>query len=65
MCNLSDWVEEIGIKKGRSEMLDEQVEKKLNKEKPVAVIAEELEMTEEEIVESIERIKKNKENNKE
>ena len=47
MCNLSDGIEERGIIKGRAEgrteLLKQQVQKKLLKGKDIDVIAEELE----------------------
>ena len=42
MCNLSDGIEERGIIKGRTELLKQQVRKKLAKGQCVEVIAEDL-----------------------
>ena len=42
MCNLSEGIEERGIIKGRTELLKQQVRKKLAKGQCVEVIAEDL-----------------------
>ncbi len=55
MCNLSDYVEELGIEKGIEKHLSQQVKKKLAKGKSVGEIADELEEDEE----TIRRILKN------
>lgn len=49
MCNLSDYVEEIGIKKGIEKLLTEQVMKKIEKGKTIPEIADALEEDEETI----------------
>ena len=49
MCNLSDYVEELGIEKGIEKHLSQQVIKKLSKGRSVAEIADELEEDEETI----------------
>ena len=49
MCNLSDYVEEIGIKTGIEELLTEQVMKKIEKGKTIPEIADALEEDEETI----------------
>ena len=43
MCNLSDYVEELGIEKGIEKHLGQQVKKKLAKGRSVEEIADELE----------------------
>ena len=43
MCNLSDYVEELGIEKGIEKHLSQQVKKKLAKGRSVEEIADELE----------------------
>ena len=43
MCNLSDYVEELGIEKGTEKHLSQQVKKKLAKGRSVEEIADELE----------------------
>ena len=55
MCNLSDYVEELGIEKGIEKHLSQQVKKKLAKGKSIEEIADELEEDEE----TIRRILKN------
>ncbi len=55
MCNLSDYVEELGIEKGIEKHLSQQVKKKLAKGKSIGEIADELEEDEE----TIRRILKN------
>lgn len=43
MCNLSDYVEELGIEKGIEKHLSQQVKKKLAKGRSIEEIADELE----------------------
>ena len=60
MCNLSDYVEEIGIKKGieqgKEQLLTQKVEKKLAKGKSVKEIADELEEDEKVICKILEKL---------
>ena len=49
MCNLSDYVEELGIEQGREQLLLQIVEKKLARGISVSEIADALEETEETI----------------
>lgn len=56
MCNLSDYVEEIGIKKGIEKLLTEQVMKKIEKGKTIPEIADALEEDEETICRIVESL---------
>lgn len=62
MCNLSDYVEEIGIKKGieqgREQLLTQLVMKKYEKGRSIAEIADALEESEDTICKIIENMKK-------
>lgn len=49
MCNLSDYVEELGIEQGREQLLLQIVEKKLARGISVSEIADAMEETEETI----------------
>ena len=61
MCNLSDYVEELGIKKGieqgREQLLTQLIKKKCAKGKSVAEIADELEEDEDTILEIMKNMK--------
>ncbi len=59
MCNLSDLVEEKGIRRGREELLTEMIEKKLKRGKFIHMIADELEEDESVIRGMVEKIQKN------
>lgn len=56
MCNLSDYVEELGIEQGREQILLQLVEKKLARGIAVPEIAEALEETEETIWELVKKL---------
>ena len=56
MCNLSDYVEELGIEQGREQILLQLVEKKLARGKAIPEIAEALEETEETIWELVKKL---------
>ena len=56
MCNLSDYVEELGIEQGREQLLLQLVEKKLARGIAVPEIAEALEETEETIWELVKKL---------
>ena len=49
MCNLSDYVEELGIEQGREQLLLQIIEKKLARGISISEIADALEETEETI----------------
>ena len=61
MCNLSDYVEEIGIKKGIEKLLTEQVMKKIEKGKTIPEIADALEEDEETISRIVESLSQKQE----
>lgn len=61
MCNLSDYVEEIGIKKGIEKLLTEQVMKKIEKGKTIPEIADALEEDEETIRRIVESLSQKQE----
>lgn len=61
MCNLSDYVEEIGIKKGIEKLLTEQVMKKIEKGKTIPDIADALEEDEETISRIVESLSQKQE----
>ena len=57
MCNLSDYVEELGIQKGKDQLLTSLIEKKLLKGMSVREIADDLEESEEKVREMIEAVR--------
>lgn len=61
MCNLSDYVEEIGIKKGIEKLLTEQIMKKIAKGKTIPEIADALEEDEETIRRIVESLSQKQE----
>ena len=61
MCNLSDYVEEIGIKKGIEKLLTEKVMKKIEKGKTSPEIADALEEDEETISRIVESLSQKQE----
>lgn len=61
MCNLSDYVEEIGIKKGIEKLLTEQIMKKMAKGKTIPEIADALEEDEETIRRIVESLSQKQE----
>ena len=57
MCNLSDYVEELGIQKGKDQLLTSLIEKKLLKGMSVREIADDLEESEEKVREIIDAVR--------
>lgn len=57
MCNLSDYVEELGIQKGKDQLLTSLIEKKLLKGMSVREIADDLEESEEKVREMIDAVR--------
>ena len=57
MCNLSDYVEELGIQKGKDQLLTSLIEKKLSKGMSVREIADDLEESEEKVREMIDAVR--------
>ena len=57
MCNLSDYVEELGIQKGKEQLLKQMITKKLSKGMSVREIADDLEESEEKVREMIDAVR--------
>lgn len=57
MCNLSDYVEELGIQKGKEQLLKQMITKKISKGMSVREIADDLEESEEKVREIIDAVR--------